>query len=441
MKKLNQRSISRRLGIIIFTLAILAINNAVIAENWSYFKLPGGVHHKTAFIDHTSIQGMFSICMSDSLCFKEWNSTSGDWDDWEFYGFLSTWGLDCAVIDGSPKVMVGGKGKFEIYKYGSGWLLETEDYPVENEQFHYHDCVFYGSTLDLEQVLISRRFDTAYPDYEDGLYYWRGSPNYDWKTIDHDDSPPYDHANFGGRMLRSAAEGEYVMMLGPISSASDRQQLYSVDTGDFGSSFDIYDCDWFTPSGYTVNYVAAFNQWEDADNNVYVYVVASTTDNSSNTTIDIWVKTYTYSSSSWGNWEKVYADLSRSSWMQMFDPSDDGIADAFIACRPYDSGAGTEHRIYMTSREYGLIAFNTVNGPNTEPTLVRNETSDGYRQTAFRSRWLDINPLSISTTVDEIIVSTEKAALQVATITWSNGSVTGKSWNIIPTNSFVIRVK
>ena len=398
--------IMRRFAALLTAVTILLfsfINSS--AQEWDYFKIPGGVHHKTVFVDHEDIQGMFSVCMSDKLCFRKW--VSGDWDtEWDTYAFPSTWGLDYAAIsDGGAGtdawILVGGKGKLEAYKYVStDWIQQTISTPSwanYEPGFQSHDCVFYGDELDPDNVLVCRTFDD---ENENGLYYWYN--NSYWREIE-------GSAGYGMRMWRSWTHGDTILI-----TQQDNNNIYFIDVDDFPT---FSPTAWFAPNGVTVQAVQAFNRWKDGDD-IYHYAAAVTT-LSGTTTYDIWVRKYTGSSSQWGDWSKEVSDLS-DTWLPAWD---DGLATGdyypcFVAGRPYTSGANTYHRVYLSTDQYGMVMFDTGDLTNTPITV--NEGSNSSFSHNWHPRWLEINPLESDEDIDDLILSTFKSAIEEGKMDYTN---------------------
>lgn len=156
----NKRGVSQALSILILAAGLIFAQTG-FAQNFTTFKLPGGVHHKTVYIDTPSYDAIASVCMTDKVSVKSWSGTS--WGDWNQFGFFSTYGLD-SYVNGSnvPYLMFSGDHIINVWKYVSGSWTECTTGDIQNynvlklTDFHVQDCVFYddGNGVDIDNILI-----------------------------------------------------------------------------------------------------------------------------------------------------------------------------------------------------------------------------------------------------------------------------------------------
>ena len=338
----------------IVTLILAICMTISLQAEWSSFKLPGGVHHKTVFIDHEDVQAMASVCMSNYLCVKEWNSGTETWSDWEEVetSFISTWGLDWADIDNDAYVVVGGQEMRVLYYSGGNWVEEDMGDDFEKSEFYrVEDCVFYADDegdLSYDQVLISLT-ETA-DDY--GLKYWDDGS---WEYVD----TQVETEGYGWRMWRGIEDPEKVYMTG-----GDPMKIYSINVYDaINTDFDpaeiITSANVCTTDHNVEDVIAVptFYQWDD-DGDYYQYVVAHTKYNSVDY-YDVWCREYS-SGTGWDDWDNIVSDLeSVSNMPEVFKGE---MQDISLTACPYKSGESVKHQVYLTVENQGIFSYDTGSG-------------------------------------------------------------------------------
>ena len=329
-----------------------------LQAQWTSFKLPGGVHHKTVFIDHADVQAMASVCMSNYLCVKEWNGSG--WEDWEEVeaSFYSTWGVDWAVIDDDAYIVVGGQEMRVIYYDGDSWEIESE---MQDNAFKYPSfyrveaCVFYADSngLEYDNVLVHLTETADVLNY--GLRYW----NSDQGSWDYVDSPT-ETRGYGARMWRALEDPEVVYMTGHETYSYDPTKIYWINVAEAITDFDPEE---IITSGNTssathgvdnVVDVPTFYQCEH-DGVYYQYVMAHT-QLTSNDYYDIWYREY---DSGWSNWSILIKDFDDSDQLPGLVDGSGNLGAVQIAARPYADGETIEHRVYIASSFYGLTGYDS----------------------------------------------------------------------------------
>ena len=418
MDRLNQTS--RR--VIILTLAlilsfVLGFQALQAQQEWDYYKLPGGVHHKTVFVNRTSgsnqVQALLSVCMSDSLCIKKYESSS--WQSWVQAGFMSTWGLDWANIGDYAYVVVGGKEEdFKVLRYYSGnWVDVTPVNMAENLDWWMQECVFYddGEELDYDNVLACK---TQVSDAEFGLFYWDGE---DWDEIEY--STPTTES-FGYRMWRCLADEEVVYMKHATPEVNDKKIWWINVPSAITSGFSPTEI--INPASTEVHQAPAFYQWDD-NGDIHQYIIASTTYNS-NTSIDVWHREY---DSGWEDWEKIVEDV-QDDMEEIADENNYIDAEVAIAARVYTDGS-TYHRVYISSGYYGLQAYDTQAGTQTCVDL-NNVSVDNNRLHVYGARYLAMSPIGeIEEDTDVIIYNGWKSVPHKGVFEWEEGNNTSIDWD------------
>jgi hypothetical protein len=190
-------------------------------------------------------------------------------------------------------------------------------------------------------------------------------------------------------------------MTGPDDNG--HKKIWSVDATVFtNTGFDpmeVIRSDNTNPQVTSVNEAPAFCQWKDSAY-YYQYIVASTTYEGTSCSIDVWMRCY---NDGWGNWTRILNNIDGSGQLRLLGDQNHYIQNP-VAIAARNIPGTDDHRVYLATNEYGLTAYNTLNGTQTAVDLNNIENEDN-RLNVFKFRYLDICPFASDNAKDVVFYS------------------------------------
>jgi hypothetical protein len=105
----------------------------------------------------------------------------------------------------------------------------------------------------------------------------------------------------------------------------------------------------------------------------------------------------------WGNWTRILNNIDGSGQLRLLGDQNHYIQNP-VAIAARNIPGTDDHRVYLATNEYGLTAYNTLNGTQTAVDLNNIENEDN-RLNVFKFRYLDICPFASDNAKDVVFYS------------------------------------